>query len=461
MSVSGKVLSQGVINPRIVILGTRFRTDVDLDEEFLTAIKEKGVMQPITVDQDWKLVCGGRRVAAALELNLEEIPYVQRYVDGELDLRECELIENICRKDFKWQDRNNIVSKIHELNLEKHGGAWSQRATADMLNKSVGGINRHLALNKAMRHFPQLAECKTEDDAVKLFRRLGERIIVKDLAKQHTAGAIIGETAQSSSTEEKQVDIPVGIRNARYASSHYRVGDALAGLQELLDKELTPNIAIVEIDPPYAIDLPDQKKGELNRGIGEYNEIEQDNYIDFMWETLSLCHKVTPPNCRFIIWFGIEWYSMICDHLSTLGMDYDIIPGIWAKPTGQTASPDRYLARSYETFLVAWKGKGIPINKRGRSNVFSFNPEPHTEKYHPTQRPIGLMEELLLTFGWPGSIILCPFLGSGTTLRAGYRCGMTGFGWDLSEVYKEGFLASVEKDIQAGELNKVKMVDDE
>ena len=36
-----------------------------------------------------------------------------------------------------------------------------------------------------------------------------------------------------------------------------------------------------------------------------------------------------------------------------------------------------------------------------------------------------------------------PFLGSGVTLLAGYKIGTAGFGWDLSEEYKNAFLARV------------------
>jgi hypothetical protein len=55
---------------------------------------------------------------------------------------------------------------------------------------------------------------------------------------------------------------------------------------------------------------------------------------------------------------------------------------------------------------------------------------------------------------------MVPFLGSGATLRAAYKCGMMGFGWDLSEVYQEGFLGAVETDIVEGRYNTVRMADE-
>ena len=56
---------------------------------------------------------------------------------------------------------------------------------------------------------------------------------------------------------------------------------------------------------------------------------------------------------------------------------------------------------------------------------------------------------------------MVPFLGSGATIRACYRLGMTGFGWDLSEVYKEHLVAAVQTDITEGRLNKLEIEDAE
>jgi site-specific DNA-methyltransferase (adenine-specific) len=456
--VENRIIGQGVVAPDQIVIGTRFRSDHELDEEFLESIKEKGILQPVTVDQHWNLVAGGRRVHAAIHLGIT-IPYIQRVTDGELDLRECELIENAFRKDFNWIDRNRLVNKIHELMEERHGGNWSQRKSADLLNKSVGGINRHLALNKAIGHFPDLAKCKTEDEAVKLFRRLSEKVVVKDLVKQSTARTAEQETDTETDDEEgRKPNVPLGVQLALRANNHYRIGDALAEIEAIAAENRVVNATFVEVDPPYGIDLTQQKKGDVHT-LGEYNEVESNAYPAFLKRLLSGIHKITPPDMRMVFWFGVEWYDVLRKALDEVGFKYDFIPGLWVKPTGQTAAPDLYLARSYETFLVCWKGQGIPLHKRGRSNVFAFNPTAHTSKYHPTQRPDDLMDEILTTFSWPGSLVMVPFLGSGATLRAAYRCGMQAFGWDLSEQYKEGFLAAVEQDMQNHALDHVKGVD--
>jgi len=444
------VIRQITLHPNQVIAGTRYRSDNELDEDFLESIKSKGILQPITISQNFELVAGGSRLGAARVLGLEEIPCLVREMDGELDLRECELIENTFRKDLNWQNKNSLVVRINELMSEKHGSRGSQARTAEILNKSVGGVSRHIQLAKAIKLFPKLAECATEDDAVKTFRKLSEKVLVKELIKQQTEK--LNELKKDASIIE---DKPLGVRLAAYASDHYRVGDAFMGMQELVDEKLVPPFALVEVDPPYGIDLAEKKKGDTNVGIGEYNEIDADDYAEFLYNTCDYIYAVTPKTTRVIFWFAVEWYELVRTSLERSGFTVDPIPGIWAKPAGQTASPDRYLARCYETFFIAWKEKVPPIPKRGRSNIFSFASEPPSTKFHPTQRPLALMQELLRTFAWPGSVILVPFLGGGSTLRAAYSLGISGFGWDLSEVYKEGFLGAVQRDIEEGVYNDV------
>lgn len=457
------------LHPSEVTIGERYRTNNDLNEEFLDSIRAKGILQPITITADKVLVAGGRRLAASLFLALPSIPCVVRDTKGELDLRECELIENLEREDLGWMDRIHLVNRIHELGVEKHGEKWSQQKSADLLERSVGLVNRQIQLGKALKLFPQLASCKSEDEAVKLYRKLGEAVLVKHLVKQQQSrtseeqdaeseGAVLSVREGGPHPDRIPLEAPLGVRLARNASAHYRVGDALAGMDEIFELNNTPNFSLIEVDPPYGIDLKDAKKGD-SAGLSVYNEVERGLYPQFLDDVCSRLDKLTKiSNTRVIFWFGTEWYDTVYRALTQNNFQVDPIPGVWIKPAGQTASPDTYLARCYETFFIAWKGKP-PIRQRGRSNVFDFNGVPAPRKYHPTQRPLELAQELLVTFAYPGSIVFVPFLGSGSTLRAAYTCGMHAFGWDLEGSYKDAFIAQVEKDLEEGLYDEIEGAD--
>ena len=61
-------------------------------------------------------------------------------------------------------------------------------------------------------------------------------------------------------------------------------------------------------------------------------------------------------------------------------------------------------------------------------------PEPWEKRFgkHPTQKPVALLERILLASSNPGDLVLDPFLGSGTTLLTAFRLRRHAFGCELS-----------------------------
>ena len=56
---------------------------------------------------------------------------------------------------------------------------------------------------------------------------------------------------------------------------------------------------------------------------------------------------------------------------------------------------------------------------------------------HPTQKPLRLIREIIETITQPGDLILDPFMGSGTTLRAAKDLGRKAIGIEVDERYCE------------------------
>src|SRR5258708_10374390 len=64
-------------------------------------------------------------------------------------------------------------------------------------------------------------------------------------------------------------------------------------------------------------------------------------------------------------------------------------------------------------------------------------PEPWEKKFgkHPTQKPVALLERILLASSHEGDLVLDPFSGSGTTLLAAFRLRRHALGCELSLDY--------------------------
>ncbi len=417
-----------------IIFEKRAREDYGDLEELKVSITEKGVLQPITISSTGKLLAGGRRFTACRELGFTTIPAIVRDVVDDVDELEIELIENIHRKDFTWQERALLTARIDSLQRKKNPN-WSQAKTGDLVGLSMGMTNKDIQLAKAMLLIPEIAECKTADDAFKSIKKFEEKLLVTELRNRQK------EKIETKTPEESGVD--GGVRAAlKRADSDYRIGNVFDGLAKLRDGG---NITIIECDPPYGIDLNNQKgsRDQPNSTATGYKEVPEDYYETFLARLTKELYRVAGKDCWLVFWFGPTWQSEVLKQLQEAGWIVDEIPALWVKPNGQTLQPEKYYARCYEPFYLCRKGNPV-LATRGRANVFNFTGE--GSKYHPTQRPVELIEEILKTLSIGMDHVLVPFLGSGATLRACYNMGISAFGYDLDDKYKDKFMLAVEED---------------
>ncbi len=65
---------------------------------------------------------------------------------------------------------------------------------------------------------------------------------------------------------------------------------------------------------------------------------------------------------------------------------------------------------------------------------------------HPTQKPEGLIERLILASSNEGELVLDPFSGSGTTLRVSQQLNSNCIGIEINSTYVEQTKARIEKE---------------
>jgi site-specific DNA-methyltransferase (adenine-specific) len=111
---------------------------------------------------------------------------------------------------------------------------------------------------------------------------------------------------------------------------------------------------------------------------------------------------------------------------------------VWIKPDGMPQFSGDRPGMGYESLVTGWFGPGKSSwNGGGRVGVFTFNKNEPDRYGHPTQKPQKLMLELLSLFSNPGDVVLDPFMGSGSTLRAAKDMGRRAIGIELEEKYCE------------------------
>jgi len=425
-------------------ISQRFRKDYGDIDQLCYSINKNGLITPVAIgvssqikitretDLPYILLAGGRRMRAVTKLGWSTVP-VKIYDQPltELDYRSIELAENLDRQEMSFVEEialkreiNNLQIKIHGEKISKSPNApgWSQTDTAKLLKETPANLSRDLKLAEAIEKFPelQLENCKNKSDAMKRLASVGKTLHCSAEASKYTKK--VGNTDKLFT----------------HLSSSYIIGSCFDTFAKIPSNSLN----FIEIDPPYAIDLINVKKD--NECLG-YNEVDQKDYTNFMTQVLTESYRTLREGSWIVCWFAADpWFQTIASIMQNVGFKMNLIPGIWAKPQGQTAQPETFLGNSYEMFFYARKGKA-KLAKPGRSNIYQFSPVSPTKKYHPTQRPIELMLELYSTFALPGANGYIPFLGSGVGLLAGHANQMNLIGTDLTQEFKDGYILQLKE----------------
>lgn len=422
----------------------RAREDMgDLDALELN-MKESGLISPLAVkdnkDGTYKLLAGERRFTVLCRNLVPEIS--ARIYDQELSELEMKIIEkseNFFRKEMEYWELDKLTLDIHRMQEQLHGAisapgpgstGWSMGDTGDMIGGvSTATISQAIKRAELREALPEVFDgCKTAADALKMIKKMDEAVVKQVIAKQvetknENTGSVLSLLAKSyiiKSCFEGIKEIPAGVFH------------------------------LVEIDPPYAIKIMEQKKseGESQYQKEDYNEVLADVYMNGdpkgSWKGMKYlfkeCYRVMTEHSWLLCWFGSQpWFEEMFKAITSAGFESTRLCGIWTKPSGQTKRPEMLLANAYETFFYAWKGRPA-INKAGRSNIFNYSPVTSQDKIHPTERPIELMKDLYDTFAFEGSRVLIPFLGSGNGIIAANELNMTAIGFELSKGYRDSFL---------------------
>ena len=176
---------------------------------------------------------------------------------------------------------------------------------------------------------------------------------------------------------------------------------------------------------------------------------DQRVWMNWMTETLRECCRVLKDGSPFFIFVDWRQLPALTDCVQVSGLTWRGV-GVWHKNTGRPS----YGLRHDVEFIV-WGSRGQIKDAyalRCLSSVFKYPSLLGTRRLHITQKPLGLMKDLLnvalprvlaktkpdFTFIDPsGFTVLDPFCGSGTTLLAAKDSGCKSVGVDSSKAYIE------------------------
>ena len=219
------------------------------------------------------------------------------------------------------------------------------------------------------------------------------------------------------------------------------LGDAITEMQKL-DSEV---FDLVIADPPY----------NLGKDYGTSHDIMGfEEYLAFSRDWITEVHRLMKTNGTIYVFMGFRFISYLYDLLDReFKMSFNSwIVWHYTQGIGKT----RGFSPRHDDILMFTKTKNFIFNSddirvpqkyyRERNNMRGANPGDVWEfshvhycnanrQNHPTQKPEGLVERMILASSNEKSLVLDPFLGSGTTLRVCQQLNRSGIGIELNPDY--------------------------
>ncbi len=207
-------------------------------------------------------------------------------------------------------------------------------------------------------------------------------------------------------------------------------------------------VDLIFADPPYflsnnGITCHAGRMVSVNKGDWDRSRGPAANH-EFNRAWLAACRRVLKPN-------GTIWVSGTSHVIHSVGfamqqLGFKLLNDIsWVKPNPPPNLSCRYFTHSTETIIWAAKDaksrhtfnyarmKEINGGRQMKSVWEIFPPAKDEKRFgkHPTQKPIALLERILLAASNEGDLVLDPFLGGGTTLVSALRLYRRAIGCEL------------------------------
>ena len=219
-------------------------------------------------------------------------------------------------------------------------------------------------------------------------------------------------------------------------------GDAIIELKKIESN----SVDLIVTDPPY----------NLNKHYGNnYDKFEFDEYLNFSREWIKEAVRVLKPDGTMYVFMGMKYISYI---YNVLEKEMEMYFNSWitwyytqgiGKTKGYSPRHDDILMFTKDKKRFKFNLDEIRVpqkyyrsvnNMRGANpgNVWEFSHMHYCNKNrmkHPTQKPEGLYERMILASSDEGDVVLDPFLGSGTLLRVCQNTNRNGIGIDINPEY--------------------------
>lgn len=365
-------------------------------EKIKKSIVEFGYVDPIIVNFDGTVIGGHQRLTVLSDLGYKEVQCVQVQI----------------------KDENKV--KALNVALNKITGAWNEELLADlMVDLQDADFNLDLTGFEA----PEIDQ---------LFSKFHNKEVKED----------------DFDVDEELIKPTISKQGDIWHLGKHRVicGDSTnPETYQLLLEDKKANLVVT--DPPYNVNV------EETAGKIKNDDMSDADFYQFLFNVFVNVEQSMEDDASIYVF-----------HADTEGLNFRrafkdagfYLSGccVWKKNALVLGrSPYQW---QHEPVLYGWKQKGKHqwFSDRKQTTIWEYD-RPKSSKEHPTMKPVQLMAYPIQNSSMRGTLVLDPFLGSGSTLIAADQTGRICYGIELDEKFVD---VIVKRYMEARENTDVKLI---
>lgn len=220
------------------------------------------------------------------------------------------------------------------------------------------------------------------------------------------------------------------------------------------------SVDLVLIDPPYEISRSTGfascgEKGvarlKVNMDFGTW-----DHKFDGLADVIAECYRVLAPGGTFICFYDLFKISPLKDMMESARFkQIRFLEWIKTNPV-PINSKVNYLTNAREIALLGVKGSKPTFNGTYDKGIYEYPICHEKGRFHPTQKPLALIQALVEKHSERGDTVLDCFSGSGTTAHASMRSLRHFVGCELDKEYHAKSLARLSAAVEDSTAVKIK-----
>lgn len=465
----------------------RQRLDYGDLSDLKDSIAKYGLIQPVVINQDNRLLAGGRRLRAFEELGLLSIPVVYKNTLSEDENYVLELEENIRRRDETWQEKCLHIATIHETKQRLKAQdmeTWGLRQTGEMLGESLGSISIALQLASRLRaELPLPLEqrrffvCESYSAAIRLITRDREDEALAILAQSHVNQnqttneeelTLLSQFEEVSSSpdllalereqyysnplnppgsfeaywEEKQARVGI-IKNTIYLSNRFHCGDSISFMHQSpgrFDHIIT--------DIPYGIDMEMLNQQNEHGGFKDLDTVEELHDVTYNLKLIAdffpAAYAATKDKAFVITWCDQMLWQYMYDLATKAGFAVQRWPITWVKTSSCMNQCTAYNTTKDTEIAIVCRKKGATVAKQPNTSVITASKDDLSSSIsHPFAKPFAVWEFLANLCSIEGQSILEPFAGRGSGVISMLRLNRNVIGVELDQSHFNALIENV------------------